>query len=201
MANTALITGASGGIGRDLACIHAETGGDIVAVARNGESLTELKTELESKHGIQVTVIAMDLAESEAASNLYAKVNDLGVEVDILINNAGFGGHGLFHERDWNEDQAMIQLNVMTLAGITHYFVQDMVKRKKGRILNVASTAGFLPGPLQATYYATKAFVRLFFTSNSRRIIQFKHYCNGALPGTGGNGIREASGCRRRRSI
>ena len=162
MANTALITGASGGIGRDLACLHAESGGDVVAVARNRDSLAKLKTELESKHGIQVTVVAMDLGEPEAAKSLYAHVTDAGIEIDVLINNAGFGGHGLFHERNWKDDQAMIQLNVMALTGITHYFVQAMVERKRGKILNVASTAGFLPGPLQATYYATKAFVVSF---------------------------------------
>ena len=162
MKNTALITGASGGIGRDLARLHAKSGGDIVAVARNSDSLSELKTELESKHGIQVTVVVMDLTQPGAAEKLFSKVTAAGVVVDVLINNAGFGGHGLFHQRDWNEDQAMIQLNVVALAGITHHFVQAMVERKRGKILNVASTAGFLPGPLQATYYATKAFVVSF---------------------------------------
>ena len=162
MANTALITGASGGIGRDLARIHAESGGDVVAVARDADALADLKSELESKCGVQVTVVAMDLGKPNAAEQLFAEVADAGLQIDVLINNAGFGGHGLFHQRDWNDDRAMIQLNVVALTGITHYFVQDMVKRKSGKILNVASTAGFLPGPLQATYYATKAFVVSF---------------------------------------
>ena len=162
MSNTALITGASGGIGRDLACLHAENGGDVVAVARSVEPLAELKAELEAKHSIQVTVIEMDLGQPDAAENLFAKVEEAGIEIDVLINNAGFGGHGLFHERSWEEDNAMIQLNIVALSGITHQFVQAMVQRKRGKILNIASTAGFLPGPLQATYYATKAYVVSF---------------------------------------
>ena len=183
MANTALITGASGGIGRDLACLHAQAGGDIVAVARNQDALVALKSELESEHGIQVTVVAMDLGQTDAAERLFAEVNDAGIEIDVLINNAGFGGLGLFHERNWHDDQAMIQLNVLALTGITHHFVQGMVKRKQGKILNVASTAGFLPGPLQATYYATKAFVVSFSQAIAEELLTSNVTVTALCPG------------------
>ena len=196
MANTALITGASGGIGRDIAYLHAEAGGDIVAVARSQDSLAELKTELEAKFGIQVTVIAMDLGKPEAAKLLYAEVNNAGIEIDVLINNAGFGGHGLFHERDWEEDQAMIQLNVMALTGITHYFVQAMVKRQRGKILNVASTAGFLPGPLQATYYATKAFVLSFSQAIAEELSESNITVTALCPGPVKTGFAKRANCR-----
>lgn len=162
MKNTALITGASSGIGRDLARIHAQQGGDLVIVARRGDALNELKLELEDKHGVSVVCIAADITESGAITRIYDQLSEQQIELDVLINNAGCGGHGLFHERPWQQDEKMIELNVTALCEMTHTFVPGMVARKKGRILNVASTAGMLPGPLQAVYYATKAFVLSF---------------------------------------
>ncbi len=162
MPETALITGASGGIGRDFARLHAARGGDLVIVARREDALNALKAELEEKHSIQVTCIALDLTEPDAPQRVTERVREDGIDVDILINNAGFGGHGKFHERSWDQDQAMIRLNVMALCDLTHRILQDMVARNRGRILNVASMAAFLPGPLQAVYYATKAFVVSF---------------------------------------
>lgn len=106
--------------------------------------------------------ISADLTDPAAPQRIYDQVGADGIEVEILINNAGFGGHGKFHERPWSRDKEMIQLNVMALTELTHLFLQGMVQRKRGKILNVASTAGFLPGPLQAVYYATKAFVVSF---------------------------------------
>ena len=162
MRKTALITGASSGIGRDLARVHAETGGDLVVVARREKALEDLKEELEIAYGVSVEVIASDLTEHGAAGRIYDELAARGKRIDILINNAGFGGHGKFCERDWADDEAMIQLNVLTLCHLTHLFLKDMAARGDGKILNVASTAGFLPGPLQAVYYATKAFVLSF---------------------------------------
>jgi len=150
--NTALVTGASGGIGMELARIHAQKGGDLVLVARSEDKLEALKAELESEHGVSVLVIAEDLSQPEAA----------GIEISTLINNAGFGGHGLFHERDITSDQAMMQVNMVSLTNLTHYYLQGMVARQNGRILNVSSTVSFMPGPLQAVYYATKAYVTSF---------------------------------------
>lgn len=162
MTNTALITGASGGIGRDFARIHAARGGDLVIVARREEALRDLKAELEEKHAVRVLCIAADLTDVDAPQQVYDQVRRAELEIDILINNAGFGGHGKFHQREWEQDKSMIQLNVTALCALTHHVLQDMVARNRGRILNVASMAAFLPGPLQAVYYATKSFVVSF---------------------------------------
>lgn len=162
MNNVALITGASGGIGKELAREHAKAGGDLVIVARTAEALDDLKRELESRHKVSVLCIPADISESGTAQSILAQLDESGIEVDILINNAGFGGHGKFHQRHWDVDKSMIELNCTALCEFTHVFLQPMVARKRGKILNVASTAGFIPGPLQAVYYATKAFVLSF---------------------------------------
>jgi len=121
-----------------------------------------LKSELESTHGIKATVIAMDLAQADSAEKIFLATEAAGLQIDILINNAGFGGHGKFHERDLVKDQAMMQVNMVSLVNLTHLYMQGMVSRNSGKILHVASTAAFMPGPLQAVYYATKAFVVSF---------------------------------------
>lgn len=162
MNGTALITGASAGIGEELARVHAEKGGDLILVARREERLHELAQELEAAHGVSVAVVAADLAQPDAAANLMAAVDELGLEVDVLINNAGFGGHGKFHECDLLRDQRMMQLNMVALTELTHIVLQQMVERGSGKVLNVGSTAGFLPGPLQAVYFASKAYVNSF---------------------------------------
>ena len=162
MNDTALITGASSGIGKELARLHAARGGDLVIVARREQELEELRQELESRHGVSVRCISLDLTAPNAAQQLFDQVVSEGVEIHYLMNNAGFGGHGCFHEREWVKDEAMIQLNVVALTELTRLFLPGMVERKRGRILNVASTAGFIPGPLQAVYYATKAYVVSF---------------------------------------
>ncbi len=162
MINTALITGASGGIGLELARIHASRRGSLVLVARSADKLNSLATELREQFGAEVLVIVEDLAEPEAAQRIFARTEAAGIEIDVLINNAGFGGHGLFVERSLGSEQAMMQVNVVSLTTLTHYYAKGMVKRRKGRILNVSSTASFMPGPLQAVYYATKAYVTSF---------------------------------------
>ena len=162
MGNTALITGASSGIGKELARYHGARGGDLVLVARSVEKLKELKTELENNYGINVMVITADLAQPESANQIFSATEEAGLQIDILINNAGFGGHGKFHERELASDQAMMQVNMASLVSLTHLYLEGMVQRKAGKILHVASTAAFLPGPLQAVYYATKSFVLSF---------------------------------------
>jgi short-subunit dehydrogenase len=159
MPNIALITGASSGIGREFARIHAARGGDVILVARREDALMALKSELEAAHNITAHVLAQDLGGAEAAMYLYNAVKSAGHRVDILINNAGFGGHGEHLSRDLGEEQAMIDLNISALVVLTHAFGRDMVAQGGGKILNVGSTAGFFPGPLQAVYFATKAFV------------------------------------------
>jgi hypothetical protein len=162
MAKTALITGASSGIGKELARYHASKKGDLILTARREGALNELKAELEGKHGVTVHVFALDLGGAEGAKALIDAVEGAGLKIDILINNAGFGGHGLHVERDIAAEQSMIDLNVVSLVTLTHHFAARMAAQGGGRILNVGSTAGFMPGPKQAVYFATKAFVNSF---------------------------------------
>ena len=162
MKKLALITGASSGIGKELARIHASKNGDLILVARRSEELEQLKKELEEKHAIKVWILVKDLTSKDAAKEVYEFTKSNQLEVDYLFNNAGFGGHGFFVDRPIAKDLEMIDLNISALVELSHLFLQDMKRRKAGKILNTASTAGFLPGPLQATYFATKAFVVSF---------------------------------------
>lgn len=162
MPNTALITGASSGIGTEFARYHAAKGGDLVIVARRADPLNALKSELESAHGVKVTVIAMDVGSPEQARKLYDTIKAQDLQIDVLINNAGFGGHGAFLDRDLNKDQAMIDLNVSALVTLSHLIGKDMKQQGGGKMLQVSSTASFMPGPNQAVYFATKAFVTSF---------------------------------------
>ena len=162
MSNTALITGASAGIGKEFARYHASKGGDVILTARREASLKELKKELEDKYAMKAHVIAADLASAGGAEKLIKAVKAKKLKVDILINNAGFGGHGVHTDRKLADEQSMIDLNVKALVALTHYFGGEMAKQSGGKILNVGSTAGFMPGPQQAVYFATKAFVKSF---------------------------------------
>jgi hypothetical protein len=162
MQQTGLITGASAGIGRALAQEHAKRKRDLIIVARREDELKKLAAELESQFGISVLVIAKDLTADNACQEIYDEVKAKGIEVDYLFNNAGFGGHGKFHERPIKADLSMIDLNVRALVELTHLYLKDMVARNRGRILNTSSTAGYMPGPLQAVYFATKSFVNSF---------------------------------------
>lgn len=146
-----LITGASSGIGRDMARYLSKLGYELVLVSRNEEELNKLKEELKTK----VEVIAMDLSIKENCYKLYEEAKD----IDILINNAGFGVFGKFVETDLEKEVNLIQTNVTAVHILTKLYLKDMVKKDKGHILNVASIAGFMPGPLMAAYYASKNYV------------------------------------------
>ena len=184
MKQTALITGASNGIGLELARIHAKRGGNLVLVARSQDKLNQLADELRAQHhDIQITVIAQDLAMPHAAQSVFAQTEQLGIQVDILINNAGIGGHGRFFERELAKEQQMIQLNITTLTELTHLYLQGMVARRSGKILNVSSTASFMPGPLQAVYYATKAYVTSFSQAVAEEVREFGISVTALCPG------------------
>jgi len=159
---TALITGASGGIGYDLAKEFASHGYNVVLVARSKEKLEQLAQELRTTYGIQATVLTQDLGAPAAPQQIFDQLTQAGITVDVLVNNAGFASYGFFHEADTQKELDMIQLNVMALVYLTRLFLPGMVARRSGKILNVASTAAFQPGPLMAVYYATKAFVLSF---------------------------------------
>ncbi len=180
---TALITGASSGIGKEFARIHAERGGKLVIVARREDKLNALKIELENKHGVQVMVIAKDLTLPNAPAEIYEEVKQAGIEVNYLINNAGFGGRGKFYERAWEKDLAMINLNMVALTALTRLFLPDFVQRNEGRILNVSSTASLLAGPLQAVYYATKAYVSSFSNAIAEELYDTNITVTALLPG------------------
>ncbi len=155
----ALITGASGGIGLELARVFARNKHDLVLVARSGGKLEAIAGQLEGKHAIKVTVHAADLRDSEAPQRLFDTLLSDGVHISVLVNNAGIGLGGEFSELDVQPQLDMIDLNVSALTHLTRLFLPQMIRRKSGRILNVASTAAFQPGPLMAVYYASKAYV------------------------------------------
>lgn len=166
----ALITGASGGIGLELARLCAKGGHDLILVARNQAKLEEVAKYLSGMYQIRAEVIAADLADSEAPHAIMQEIESRGLSVDVLVNNAGFGDWGLFGRADLDRQLAMIQVNITALTVLTRLVLPGMVSRHRGRILNVASTAGFAPGPLMAVYYASKAYVISFSEAISNEL-------------------------------
>lgn len=171
---TALVTGASGGIGEELAKVFASHGFDLVLVARTEEKLMTLGEELSAQHGIRATAITADLSRPESPAELVADLAARDITVDVLVNNAGFAAYGKFQEIDLDEQLRMIRVNIAALTELTHRLLPGMLARRRGKILNLASTAAFLPGPLMTTYYATKAYV-----------LSFSEALNSELAGTG----------------
>ena len=159
MQQLGVITGASSGIGLALAHEHARRSRDLIVVARREDELNELAEKLRRQYGVDVRVVAKDLTEPTSRQELYELVEEEGLTVDFLFNNAGFGGAGQFHEQDWGMLRGMMELNMIAVTELMHLFVPGMVARGRGRVLNTSSTAGFMPGPMQAVYFATKAYV------------------------------------------
>lgn len=159
---TALITGASSGIGLELARCFATDGVDLVLVARREKALNQLARELGDAHGITAYVVPQDLADPEGPQAIFDRLDADGVAVDVLVNNAGFGARGTVAELDLERQLDMIRVNVTALTHLTRLFLPDMLSRGHGGVLNVASTAAFQPGPNMTVYYATKAFVLSF---------------------------------------
>jgi uncharacterized protein len=159
---TALVTGASGGIGEELARLFAADGHDLVLVARSRDKLARLAEELEAKHGVSANVLASDLARPESPREIFEELRGAGLRVDALVNNAGFGSYGLFAETDLKQELEMLQVNVVALTHLTKLFLPAMLARRHGYVMNVASTAAFQPGPLMTVYYASKAYVLSF---------------------------------------
>lgn len=159
---TALITGASSGIGEAFARRLAPEGHDLFLVARSQNKLRELCSELSSAHGVKADFLAIDLTENEADARCFAETERLGIDVDLLINNAGFGSMGDFAKLDIERELEMIRLNIGALVGLTHRYLGPMRESGKGTIINISSAAGFQPIPFMATYAATKTFVTAF---------------------------------------
>jgi len=190
---TALITGASSGIGLELAKIHASKGDNLILVARSKSKLDELKLSLEKEFKIKVIVINKDLSEINAAQEVYDEIKKNQITVDFLINNAGFGDFGMFYETDWNKELQMINLNITTLSHFTKIFLKEMVQRGNGRIMNVASIAAFQPGPTMAVYYATKAYVLHFSEAIANEVEKTGVTITALCPGPTESGFQEAA--------
>lgn len=168
MRRTALITGASKGIGRELAIIFARQGYDLVLVARSKAILEELGKRLSKKYKIEVTTIEKDLTCKEAPEEIFQELE--GRRIDILVNNAGFGDYKEFAHSEWEKQYLMIQLNITALMHMTKLFLPNMIKQGYGKVLNLASTAAFLPGPNMSVYYASKAAVLSFSQAISKEL-------------------------------
>lgn len=171
MSPTALITGASSGIGSELARQFADAGYHLVLVARREHKLSALQDEIrQTNPNCQISVFAIDLAEPMAVAKLAQTLAKRGITVHTLVNNAGFGERGEFQSIPWLRQQQMIQLNITALTELTHRLLPAMIEHKQGAILNIASTAAFQPGPLMAVYYASKAYVHSFSQALSEEL-------------------------------
>jgi len=156
---TVLITGASGGIGLELARVFAGNKYNLILAARSEEKLKELQQELVDKHAVAVYIYCLDLSVMSNIEFLFYDLQSKAVDVDILINNAGFGDYGFFYRCDWKKQEMMLNLNMVALTFLTRLFLPKMIQNQYGKILNVASVAAFMPGPMMSVYHATKAYV------------------------------------------
>ncbi len=162
MGKTVLITGASSGIGYELAKLFATDGYHLVLVAKNEPRLFLIADELATTFHVSVIPLGQDLTEAQAANHIFARLQQEAITIDILVNNAGIGIYGAFAETDLMKELEVMQVNIVALTALTKLFLQEMLKRGKGKILNVASTAAFESGPFVAVYFATKAYVLSF---------------------------------------
>lgn len=183
MKKAALITGASSGIGLELAKIMAGDGYDLVITARREDRLIELKNELKNKSSAVVHIFTADLSLPESPMDIYQYCEEQNIQINVLVNNAGIGDYGLFHNSDWQKTITMIDLNVKSLTHLTRLFLPSMIDRKHGFILNVASTASFQPGPLMSVYYATKHYVLAFSEAIANEVQEYGIKVTALCPG------------------
>ncbi len=180
---TVLITGATQGIGYELSKLFAQDEYNLILVARNEQRLNEIRKNFTAEFKVNIRVIAKDLSRPDSAQEIFEQLKLENIIVNILINNAGFGHLGKFSETDWDVEQKMIQLNITTLTQMTKLFLPDMLDLNQGAIMNVASTAAFMPGPLMAVYYATKAYVFSFSQALSNELKDTNITVNTLCPG------------------
>ena len=191
---TALVTGASGGIGLELARLFAADGHDLVLVARSRDKLAGLAEELGRAHNVGARSLPADLARPEAPREIFDQLKSEGVAVDALVNNAGVGSYGLFAETDLRSELDLLQINVVALTHLTKLFLPAMIARRRGHVLNVASTAAFQPGPLMAVYYASKAYVLSLSEALSNETAGTGVTVTVLCPGPTGTGFVAAAG-------
>lgn len=156
---TALITGATGGLGKEFVRLFAKNNINVVLVGRNQQKLAKLQEDITSQYGVQANIITVDFSNSTAAERIINQLRDNHLQIDYLVNNAGLGGQGTFTERTMEEDINMAKVNMIVPTKLMKLLIPQMVKRGRGRVLNVSSSAALIPGPLQAEYYATKAYL------------------------------------------
>jgi short-subunit dehydrogenase len=191
---TALITGACAGIGFQLACIFAFHDYNLVLVDKVEHKLHEIADKFQQEFDILVKPIVKDLSLPSAPNEIYTELQQASIHVDVLVNNAGFGVYGLFHETSLTTELEMLQLNVVCITHLTKLFLQDMVKQGKGKVLNVASTAAFQPGPLMAVYFATKAYVLSFSEAIANELEGTGVTVTVLCPGPTDSGFHERTG-------
>lgn len=189
-----LITGASSGIGLELARVFAKNQHALILVARSTELLEKLAAELRATYHVEVQVVTSDLAKVSSPEELFQLCQSKGWQVDVLVNNAGVGDNAAFADTFWAKQEMMIDLNMKSLAHLTHLFLPAMLKRRQGSILNVASTAAFQPGPYMAVYYASKSFVLSFSEALSEELSGSGVYVTALCPGPTTSGFLKAAG-------
>ena len=194
MNKTALITGASSGIGRELSKVFAGSGYNLILVARNERKLETLKDKLETKYGIKAAVIVKDLSQKDAAQDIFDEVKTAGLSVDVLVNDAGFGDYNRYADADWNKQYDMVQVNILALMQLTKLFLPQMIEKEDGKILNLASMAAFAPGPFMSVYYATKAFVLSFSEALSAELKGSGVMVTAVCPGPTKTGFEKVAG-------
>ncbi|GJQ21579.1 MAG: short-chain dehydrogenase [Bacteroidia bacterium] len=194
---TALITGASSGIGYDLASIFAENGYNVVLVARRKDKLLALANQAQQIFGVSAYVLQKDLTRPESSVEIRRELDRAGIHIDVLVNNAGFGLLGRFATSANGEELDMIQVNVVTPVHLTKLFLPDMLLRGSGKILNVASTAGFQPGPYMANYYATKAYLISFSLGLAEEVRERGVTVSVLCPGPTPTGFRARAGIKK----
>src|SRR3954468_9085045 len=190
---TALVTGGSGGIGLEIAKVLARRGFDLVLVARNRDALEAAAGQIEGKNTVSVHVFAADLRRRESPEAILDFLRNENIPIEVLVNNAGFGLGGEFAETELSRELEMIQVNIAALTHLTKLFLPAMIKRRSGRILNVASTAAFQPGPLMAVYYATKAYVLSFSEALAEELRNSGVTVTALCPGATDTGFAEVA--------
>ena len=189
-----LITGASDGIGYELAIRFAKHGNDLILVARRQQILEQFAHELQQQYKIKAVPIPLDLSKADSADRLYQQIKELNRPVDVLINNAGFGDYTFFPDANITKTLQMLQLNITSLTHLTRLIVPDMVEKKQGKIMNVASIAAFQPGPLMAVYYASKAYVLSFSQALDQELKSSGIRVSALCPGVTTTGFQDAAG-------
>jgi len=190
---TVLITGGNSGIGFELAKLFAKDGYRLLLVARDKEKLQAAAKQLIKQYSVTVESIVLDLADPASTTKLFDKTEKMGWKVTALVNNAGFGDYGVLINADWKKLQSMIQVNVMCLTHLSRLYAPYMVKQKRGYILNIASTASFFPGPLMATYYASKAYVLSFSVATANELKPYGIQVTALCPGPTATGFGSAA--------